>query len=92
MAVVRALADDENLPLYRFISQYFEFKLEKAKWPRPMMNIINGGRHADNNLSVQEFMIVPKARDFTKMVRIGAEVYHNLHNLLKKKKFLQVWR
>lgn len=87
MAVVRALADDENLPLYRFISQYFEFKLEKAKWPRPMMNIINGGRHADNNLSVQEFMIVPKARDFTKMVRIGAEVYHNLHNLLKKKKF-----
>ncbi len=87
MAVVRALADDKNLPLYRFISQYFEFKLEKSKWPRPMMNIINGGRHADNNLSVQEFMIVPKAQDFVKMVRIGAEVYHNLHNLLKKKNF-----
>ena len=85
MAVARAAADSDNLPLHSFIAKQFGFKT-LSRWPRPMMNIINGGRHADNGLSIQEFMIVPKARDFSKMMRIGAEVYHSLHKLLLVKK------
>ncbi len=57
--------------------------------PTPMMNIMNGGKHADSTLSVQEFMIMPVgAKSFTECMRMGAEVYHNLKKVLKEKRII----
>ncbi|MBF0486491.1 MAG: phosphopyruvate hydratase [Candidatus Omnitrophica bacterium] len=79
MAVARAVAVDAKMPLYRFIGG------EKANiLPVPLMNIINGGVHADNNLDVQEFMIMPiGAPTFKECIRMSCEVFHNLRALLK---------
>ena len=77
MAFAVATAKSDNVPLYA--------KLGSGKTlPIPMMNIINGGSHADNNVDIQEFMIVPVgAKNVTEAVRIGAEVFHTLKKLLK---------
>src|SRR5438552_16094516 len=81
LATARAAANDQNLPLYRYLGG------ESAKTlPVPMMNIINGGAHADNNVDFQEFMIVPVGADrFSEALRIGAEIFHTLKSVLKKK-------
>ncbi|KLO22700.1 enolase [Marinitoga sp. 1197] len=80
MAVARAAADSLGLPLYKYLGG------PNAKvLPVPLMNIINGGEHADNNLDIQEFMIVPAGFDkFSDALRAGAEVFHSLKSLLKK--------
>ncbi len=81
LAVARAAADCVGLPLYRYIGGTFAHEL-----PVPMMNIINGGSHADNNIDFQEFMIVPAgAPSFTEALRWGTEVFHNLKKVLKDK-------
>lgn len=81
MAVARAAADCVGLPLYRYIGGTFAHEL-----PVPMMNIINGGAHADNNVDFQEFMIVPAgAPSFAEALRWGTEVFHNLKKVLKDK-------
>ena len=81
LAVAHAAAMDEGVPLYRHIGG------TKARTlPVPMMNILNGGAHADNNLDFQEFMVVPMGRSFGESVRRGAEVFHSLKALLKDEK------
>ncbi|MFA6409599.1 MAG: phosphopyruvate hydratase [Gammaproteobacteria bacterium] len=81
MAIARAAANDAGLPLYRYLGGEGPFVL-----PVPMMNVINGGAHADNNLDIQEFMILPVgAPTFAEAIRYGAEVFHTLKKVLKKR-------
>ncbi len=85
LAHARAAAASTGEPLYKWIRS--NFKLPEKKWilPQPTMNIVNGGRHANNGLSIQEFMIVPMHKKLSERVRIGAEVFHALAGLLNKK-------
>ena len=78
MATLKAAAISKKLPLYRYVG-------EGTTLPRPMMNIINGGAHADNKLDFQEFMILPEASSLKERVRIGAEVFHSLKKVLNEK-------
>jgi enolase len=81
LAVAKAVAVSFGLPLYAYLGG-----LSARMLPVPMMNVINGGLHADNNLELQEFMIVPAgAPDFTEAIRMGVEVFHALKGILKKK-------
>lgn len=81
MAVCRASAIEAGLSLYRYIGG-----INAKQLPVPMMNILNGGVHADNNLDIQEFMIMPAGLpDFSSALRAGAEVFHSLKSILKKK-------
>jgi enolase len=78
MAVARAGAESHGLPLYRYIGG-----VKANVLPTPMMNIINGGAHADNNVDLQEFMIMPVgAPTFSEAIRMGAEVFHSLKKIL----------
>ncbi|HKY36161.1 MAG TPA: phosphopyruvate hydratase [Polyangiaceae bacterium] len=80
MAVARAAADTVDLPLWRYLGG-----IQARVLPTPLMNIINGGAHADSGLEVQEFMIVPLGfPSFAEGLRAGAEVFHNLKSILKK--------
>jgi len=82
LAVARAAADSADLPLYRYVGGPNAHLL-----PVPMMNILNGGAHADTNVDVQEFMIAPiGAPTFRDALRMGAEVYHALKSVLKSRK------
>jgi len=83
LAVARAAADSLGIPLYRYIGG-----TNARRLPMPMMNILNGGMHASNNLDLQEFMIVPKGGEtFKDALRIGAEVFHSLAKVLSDKGF-----
>lgn len=83
LAVAKAQAKSQQLPLYQYLGQRHQYQL-----PVPMMNIINGGAHADNNLDFQEFMILPYgAPTFKEALRAGAEIFHHLKQLLKSKKY-----
>ena len=76
MAVARAAAEDSGLPLYRYLGGAGPIAL-----PVPMMNVINGGEHANNSLNIQEFMIMPVgAKSFREALRCGAEIFHALKN------------
>lgn len=81
LAVAKAAAAALEIPLYRYLGG------TNAKvLPVPMMNILNGGKHADNNVDLQEFMIVPvEAENFAEALRMGAEVFHSLKSVLRKK-------
>jgi enolase len=81
MAVAKAAAQEANLPLYRYLGG-----VNSSVLPLPLMNILNGGVHADNKIDYQEFMIVPVgASSFSEGLRWGVEVFHNLKTVLKKK-------
>jgi len=81
LAVARAAAEATGMPLYRYVGGVGANTL-----PVPMMNIINGGAHADNKVDVQEFMILPTGADtFSEALRMGAETFHHLKSVLKKK-------
>ncbi|MEW5943757.1 MAG: phosphopyruvate hydratase [Pseudomonadota bacterium] len=81
LAVAKAAADQSGLPLYRYLGGAGPLQL-----PVPMMNIINGGAHANNSVDMQEFMIIPVGRDsFREALRCGAEVFHALKKILDKK-------
>ncbi|MFC1624365.1 phosphopyruvate hydratase, partial [Candidatus Omnitrophota bacterium] len=82
IAAAKAVANYKKMPLYRYLGG------EKANvLPVPMMNILNGGAHADNNVDLQEFMVMPKgAKSFREGLRMGSEIFHNLKKILKKKK------
>jgi enolase len=81
IAIARAAASSLNKPLYSYIGNRDDYII-----PVPMMNIINGGEHADNNLDIQEFMIMPVGADcFKDALRIGAEVFHSLKKILSSK-------
>jgi enolase len=84
MATARAYANFLNKPLYQTISKNNTFSL-----PTPMMNIINGGAHADNSVDMQEFMIVPAGfKTFSEAIRCGAEIFHALKNNLSKRNMM----
>ena len=83
MAYLKACALDEKVPLYKYVCNHFGDG--NMSLPRPMMNIINGGAHADNKLDFQEYMIIPIADSIKERIRIGAEVFHNLKKVLKEK-------
>lgn len=81
MAVAKAAAEVLGLPLYQYIGG-----VNAKQLPVPMMNILNGGAHADNNVDIQEFMVMPVgAKSFAEGLRMGAEVFHNLKKVLKGK-------
>ena len=81
LPVAKAAADSVGLPLYRYLGGVGARLL-----PVPMMNILNGGKHADNNVDIQEFMVIPKNADSMRTaVRMGAEVFHNLRAVLKSR-------
>jgi len=84
LAVARAVANAKHIPLYKHIADIFG-EPNPHVLPRPMMNIINGGAHADNGLDAQEFMIIPNgAKDEVEAIRMGSEIFHNLKSILKK--------
>ena len=81
MAVAHAAADYLDLPLYQYLGGFNSKQL-----PVPMMNIVNGGEHADNNVDIQEFMVMPVgAENFREALRMGAEIFHSLKAVLKEK-------
>lgn len=81
LAVAHAAAESCGLPLYRYLGGTNAYKL-----PVPMMNIINGGKHADNNVDFQEFMIIPAGfKSFSDALRCGTEIFHSLKNVLHSK-------
>ena len=80
LACLKAAANEENVELYEYVG-------DGKDLPYPMMNILNGGAHADNLLDFQEFMILPQNKDFRERIRCGAEVFHNLKKVLKEKEY-----
>ncbi|WP_416147148.1 phosphopyruvate hydratase [Salipaludibacillus sp. HK11] len=81
MATARAAAESLGLPLYVYLGGFSAKTL-----PTPMMNILNGGEHADNNVDIQEFMVMPVgAESFTQALQMGAEIFHNLKKVLSSK-------
>jgi len=81
LAVAKAAAESSGLPLYQYLGG-----VNAKVLPVPMMNILNGGKHADNNIDIQEFMVMPVgATRFAQALRMGAEVYHGLKKVLTKK-------
>ena len=83
LAAARAAAQDAGMPLYRYIGG-----VGASTLPVPMMNILNGGSHADNSIDFQEFMIMPMgASSFSEALRWGTEIFHHLKNVLKKQGF-----
>ena len=79
LACLKAAAADSNKELYEYVST------GKVTMPIPMMNIINGGKHADSGLDMQEFMIVPVVKSFKERLRAGSEIFHTLKGMLKNK-------
>ncbi len=81
IAVARAAAEEHNMELYEYIGG-----TNAKTLPVPMMNILNGGEHADNNVDIQEFMVMPVgAESFKEALRMGAEIFHNLRSVLKER-------
>jgi len=90
LACARAASKVSHEPLYKYLHKVFKFEHSKFILPLPMMNVVNGGRHANNKLSVQEFMIVPKILKAGKVsmeecVRAGSEIYHTIGEILKER-------
>lgn len=83
ISVAKAAAESLSIPFYRYIGG-----IQTNNFPIPMMNILNGGKHSDNTVNIQEFMIVPiVGKSFADKIKIGAEIYHCLKSILKEKKF-----
>jgi len=85
LAVARAGAKEMNMPLYRYLRHIYKISEKTFRLPVLGMNIINGGRHADNGLSIQEFMIMPRHKLLRERVRMGSQIFHSLANLLSQK-------
>ncbi|MBU1612902.1 phosphopyruvate hydratase, partial [Patescibacteria group bacterium] len=85
MAAARAAADSTEMPLYKYLRAAYSIKEKGYRLPVPMMNILNGGRHADNGLSIQEFMIIPRHKLMRERVRMGSQIFHALANILSQK-------
>ncbi len=83
LACARLAAISQKQELFNYLQTAFSFT-NKAKIPTPLFNIFNGGKHADTNLDFQEFLIIPRAQTASKMVQMGAEVFHELGKVLKE--------
>lgn len=82
LAVAKAAAQEVNLPLYRYVGGS-----QACRLPVPLMNVLNGGAHANNGLDIQEFMVVPTVKNsFSESLRAGAEIFHTLKKILSQKK------
>lgn len=82
LAVARAVSVSRTQELYRSIRESFGLQLDGFRLPVPMMNVVNGGAHANNGLDIQEYMIVPQHEKFSERVRIGAEIFHAIKKIL----------
>jgi len=85
LAATRAGAKTAGMPLYKYIRQAYGLRFKEYRLPVPTMNILNGGRHTDNGLSIQEFMIIPRHKLMRERVRMGSQIFHALANLLSAK-------
>src|SRR3989338_8931319 len=85
LAAARAGALAANIPLYRYIRETYRIPERGYRLPVPTMNILNGGRHAENGLSIQEFMIIPRHKLLRERVRMGSQIFHALASLLSQK-------
>jgi len=86
LSVMKAFAQFKGMHIYEYINSIFHKKPNQYLMPIPMMNILNGGSHADNNVDIQEFMIYPKgAKSFSEGLRAGCEIFYTLKSVLKKK-------
>ena len=86
LACAKAGANSKRMPVYEYVREVFDIKSDKYVLPVPLMNIINGGEHADNNVDLQEFMIAPvSAPNFREALRMGCEVFHSLKKVLNDK-------
>ncbi len=81
LATAKAAAQESRLPLYKYIGGVHSHQL-----PIPLMNVMNGGAHADNGVDIQEFMIVPRQQNFRETLRVGSEIFHALKKILIEKK------
>ena len=87
MAVAKVASLEKKIPIYKYLSSFFD--INEFKLPVPMMNILNGGSHADNLIDIQEFMIMPVGfNNFSDALKSGVEIFHCLKKLLKQKKYL----
>jgi len=86
LACAKAAAAAAKTPLYQYLRSLTKIKGE-YKFPLPMMNIINGGKHADSDLDIQEFMIIPQAPEFRERVRKGVEIFYSLKSVLESKNY-----
>ncbi|MBQ0013221.1 MAG: phosphopyruvate hydratase [Proteobacteria bacterium] len=87
LAIAHAVANQKQIPLYKYIADIYGNN-KPCVLPRPMMNILNGGVHADNGLDIQEFMIIPNgAKSEAQAIQMGSEVFHHLKNILHKHKY-----
>lgn len=84
LAVAQASAHAVGLPLYRYLAQTFGYRKKTFSMPTPMMNIINGGRHADSGLDIQEYLLMPQRASFAENLRMGSEIFHTLGGILKE--------
>lgn len=83
LAVARVSAVEKNIPLYDHIAKTYKFPTKKYKIPVPMFNIINGGKHSDSGLSIQEYKLVPNGvKTFKEQLRAGSEIFHSLMEIL----------
>jgi len=86
LSVMKAFAQFKGMHIYEYINSIFHKKPNQYLMPIPMLNILNGGSHADNNVDIQEFMIYPKgAKSFSEGLRAGCEIFYTLKSVLKKK-------
>ena len=86
LACAKAGANSKKMPVYEYVREVYNIKSDKYVLPVPLMNIINGGEHADNNVDLQEFMIAPvSAPNFREALRMGCEVFHSLKKVLNDK-------
>jgi enolase len=85
LAACRASANEEKIPLYKYIKKISNIKTQSASFPVPMFNVLNGGKHSDSGLSIQEFMVIPTGiKTFAEQLRSGSEIFHNLKKILEK--------
>lgn len=83
LAVCRAASMEKNIPLYEYIAKTYKLPSKKYKIPVPMFNVINGGKHSDSGLSIQEYMIIPNGiKTFKDQYRAGSEIFHKLKKIL----------
>lgn len=88
LACARAAATAKKKPLYQYLRSTYRIKEKSFKLPLPMMNVLNGGRHADFAIDFQECIIIPKMTRFSERVRAGSEIFHELAKSLKKRGFV----
>ncbi len=87
LAVCEAAAKSKKLPLYKYIREHLELKIEKWKLPTPMLLILEGGEHAVNNMDFQEFMILPEGNSFQEKIERGLKIYNTVGEILERNSY-----